>query len=128
MLLSLFTIMILFSLYRCNLSPSKFCSLFLFLFPALKSSVNFQVTAGKIQVWSPGSDSLCSGSALTPVLYDEDVFSGCLLRLSLDDMRNCTFLREIVLTNQNRLIQATHVGRSGNSDLNVPDDWLPVIR
>ena len=79
-------------------------------------------------MWSPGPDSLCSGPALTPVLYGEDVFSGCLLRLSLDDMRNCTFLREIVLTNQNRLIQATHVGRSGNADLNVPDDWLPVIR
>jgi len=87
-----------------------------------------QVTAGKIQLWTPGPDSLCAGSTLAPVLYGENAFSGCLLRLSFNDMRNCSFLREVVLANQNRLIQATHVGRSGNANLNVPDDWLPVIR
>ena len=84
--------------------------------------------AGKIQLWSPGSDGLCAGSTLTPVLYGEDALSGCLLRLSLDDISNCSFLRETVLTNQAHLVQATHVGRSGNADLAVPEDWLPVIR
>lgn len=87
-----------------------------------------QVTAGKLQLWSPGPDRLCAKSTVTPVLYGEDAFSGCLLRLSFEDMRNCSFLREIVLTNQNRLIQATHVGSRGNADLGVPGDWLPVIR
>lgn len=87
-----------------------------------------QVRSGKIQLWSPGPNSLCADSALTPVLYGEDAFSGCLLRLSLDDMRNCSSLRELVLTNQNRLIQATDIGRRGNAKLNSSNDWLPVIR
>ena len=87
-----------------------------------------QVTAGKIQLWSPSSDGLCAGSTLTPVHYGEDAFSGCLVRLSFDDISNCSLLRETILTHQASLIQATHVGRSGNADLDVPDDWLPVIR
>jgi len=87
-----------------------------------------QVTAGKIQLWSPGPNSLCADSALTPVLYGQDTFSGCMLRLSIDDMRNCTFLRELILTNQNRLIQAADIGRRGNASLNNSADWLPVIR
>lgn len=87
-----------------------------------------QVTAGKIQLWSPGPNSLCADSALTPVLYGQDTFSGCMLRLSIDDMRNCTLLRELILTNQNRLIQAADIGRRGNASLNNSADWLPVIR
>lgn len=87
-----------------------------------------QVTAGKIQLWSPGPNSLCADSALAPVLYGQDTFSGCMLRLSIDDMRNCTFLRELILTNQNRLIQAADIGRRGNASLNNSADWLPVIR
>lgn len=87
-----------------------------------------QVTAGKIQLWSPGPNSLCADSALTPVLYGQDTFSGCMLRLSIDDMRNCTLLRELILTNQNRLTQAADIGRRGNATLNNSADWLPVIR
>lgn len=51
-----------------------------------------------------------------------------MLRLSLDDISNCSLLRKTVWTFQARLVQATRVGRSGNADLAVPDDWLPVIR
>ena len=91
-------------------------------------AICFQVTPGKIQLWSPGPNSLCADSALTPVLYGQDTFSGCMLRLSIDDMRNCTFLRELILTNQNRLIQAADIGRRGNAFLNNSADWLPVIR
>ncbi|PFX31452.1 Tectonic-2 [Stylophora pistillata] len=87
-----------------------------------------EVTDGKIQLWSPGSDGVCAGSALTPVLYGEDAFSGCSVMLSFDDISNCSLLRETILTHQARLVQATHVGRTGNVDLDVHDDWLPIIR
>ena len=83
---------------------------------------------GKLSLWSAGSDSLCAGATTTSVIYGTDTISGCLLRLSLDDMRNCSELRELVKSNQDKLIQATRVGRTGMVNAEFQDDWVPVIR
>ena len=61
-------------------------------------------------------------------MYGHDSSSGCLLRLALHDLRNCSQLRQLVWTNQERLIQATHVGRTGNANLDVAEDWVLIIK
>jgi hypothetical protein len=43
-------------------------------------------------------------------------------------MRNCTRVRELVRTNQEALLEATHVGRTGNARVTIDEDWLPIIR
>ena len=79
-------------------------------------------------MWSAGSDSLCAGATTTSVTYGTDSISGCLVRLSLDDMRNCSKLRDLVKSNQDKLIQASQVGRTGNANMSIEEDWIPVIR
>ena len=83
---------------------------------------------GILALWSAGSDSLCTGATTTSVTYGTDAISGCLLRLSLDDMRNCTSLIDLVKSNQNKLIQATMVGRTGNANAEIQEDWIPIIK
>jgi len=46
----------------------------------------------------------------------------------MDDFKNCSRVRELVLANQEVFLKATHVGRTGNALATVDEDWLPIIR
>ncbi|XP_048583179.1 uncharacterized protein LOC116612443 [Nematostella vectensis] len=97
--------------------------------PLLAAMVTAQsTTPSSLSLWSPAGDSLCTSSSNTGMLYGSAISTGCLLRLTLDDMRNCSQLRDLVRANQEALVPATHVGRSGNADVSMSGDWLPILR
>ncbi|XP_006894752.1 PREDICTED: tectonic-2 [Elephantulus edwardii] len=80
-----------------------------------------------LYLWRSAGRGLCSAATFTPVLFEENALSGCLLEVSVND--NCTQLRETALERLGSLIQATHVARRGNSDYgDLSDGWLGVIR
>ncbi|XP_048199069.1 tectonic-2 [Perognathus longimembris pacificus] len=80
-----------------------------------------------LHLWHSAGRGLCTSAALTPILFGEDVLSGCLLEVSMQE--NCTQLREDVIERLDSLIQATHVAVRGSSDHNdLSDGWLDIIR
>ncbi|XP_040843055.1 tectonic-2 isoform X2 [Ochotona curzoniae] len=92
---------------------------------ALSTDRPNQVTS--LYVWQSAGRGLCSSAARRPVVFGEDVSSGCLLDVRIDE--NCTRLRENVAERLSSLIQATHVATRGNSDSSdLGDGWLEVIR
>ncbi|XP_058512791.1 tectonic-2 isoform X2 [Ochotona princeps] len=92
---------------------------------ALSTNRPNQVTS--LYVWQAAGRGLCSSAARRPVVFGEDVSSGCLLDVRIDE--NCTRLRENVAERLSSLIQATHVAMRGNSDSSdLGDGWLEVIR
>uniref|UniRef100_A0A670JZ06 Tectonic family member 2 n=1 Tax=Podarcis muralis TaxID=64176 RepID=A0A670JZ06_PODMU len=68
---------------------------------------------------------LCASAGLTPILFGLNSISGCILEVDLKD--NCNQLRENVTKRLNSLVQATHVGKRGNSSTSAPDDWVEII-
>ncbi|KAM4827229.1 tectonic-2 isoform 2-T2 [Thomomys bottae] len=92
---------------------------------ALNTNLRNNITA--LRLWRSAGQGLCTSAALTPILFGEDVLSGCLLEVSMQE--NCTQLREDVLERLDSLIQATHVAARGNSDYSdLSDGWLDIIR
>ncbi|XP_042524936.1 tectonic-2 [Dipodomys spectabilis] len=84
-----------------------------------------KVTA--LHLWRSAGRGLCTLAALAPILFGEDVLSGCLLEVSIQE--NCTQLREDVVERLESLIQATHVAMRGNSDYSdLSDGWLDIMR
>ncbi|XP_044786214.2 tectonic-2 isoform X4 [Bubalus bubalis] len=85
--------------------------------------------SGNEQEWSgnPAGRSLCSTATLKPILFGENVLSGCLLEVGINE--NCTKLRENAVELLDSLVQVTHVAMRGNSNYNdLSDGWLEIIR
>nr|XP_015221467.1 PREDICTED: tectonic-2 isoform X1 [Lepisosteus oculatus] len=85
------------------------------------------LTRTSINLWQPVGDGLCASARTTPVLFGEDSSTGCLLRLSLQDMSNCSQLRETVQDGLAALVNATYVAKKGNSNLSSLTEWVPII-
>lgn len=80
-----------------------------------------------LSVWQPAGRGLCTSATVRPILFGEDVSSGCLLEVGIRE--NCTALRENAVERLSSLIQATHVAMRGNSDYSdLSDGWLEIIR
>ncbi|XP_010602606.1 tectonic-2 isoform X3 [Fukomys damarensis] len=80
-----------------------------------------------LRVWQSAGRSLCTSATFRPVLFGENVQSGCLLEVGIGE--NCTQLRESVAEKLGSLIGATHVSARGNSDpRDLSDGWLKVLR
>ncbi|XP_047415916.1 tectonic-2 isoform X2 [Sciurus carolinensis] len=80
-----------------------------------------------LHLWQPAGRGLCTSATFKPILFGENVLSGCLLEVGINE--NCTQLRENVIERLDSLIQATHVAMRGNSDYHdLSDDWLEIIR
>ncbi|XP_069817032.1 tectonic-2 isoform X2 [Dendropsophus ebraccatus] len=76
-------------------------------------------------VWKPVLDSSCSSVTQTPVLFGENSFSGCLLKVVNE---NCTQLRENALVwLQNSLFPVSHISMRGNSNVSDPSEWVSII-
>ncbi|XP_073864431.1 tectonic-2 isoform X4 [Macaca fascicularis] len=76
---------------------------------------------------NPAGRGLCTSATFKPILFGEDVLSGCLLEVGINE--NCTQLRENAVERLDSLIQATHVAMRGNSDYtDLSDGWLEIIR
>ncbi|XP_070690149.1 tectonic-2 [Pempheris klunzingeri] len=79
-----------------------------------------------INLWKPVSDGLCSTAERKPVLFGENSTSGCLLRVSQQNLTECTLLRKTVTSLQAALITATYVAKSGNPDPLTMTDWVNI--
>ncbi|XP_077811744.1 tectonic-2 isoform X5 [Macaca mulatta] len=80
-----------------------------------------------LYLWQSAGRGLCTSATFKPILFGEDVLSGCLLEVGINE--NCTQLRENAVERLDSLIQATHVAMRGNSDYtDLSDGWLEIIR
>ncbi|XP_077015720.1 tectonic-2 isoform X2 [Tamandua tetradactyla] len=80
-----------------------------------------------LNLWQSAGRGLCASATFKPIVFGENVFSGCLLEAGISE--NCTQLRENAVKRLDSLIQATHVAMRGNSDFNdLRDGWFEIIR
>ncbi|NXC42382.1 TECT2 protein, partial [Penelope pileata] len=94
--------------------------------PVRAANMNTSDTSGSLNIWQPAGRGLCTSAARTPVLFGLDSFSGCVLEVGVNE--DCRLLRGDVTEKLNSLIEATHVGKRGNSSYSDPNDWLEIIR
>ncbi|XP_010839583.1 PREDICTED: tectonic-2 isoform X4 [Bison bison bison] len=94
--------------------------------PVRALSTNGTNNVTTLHLWYPAGRSLCSTATLKPILFGENVLSGCLLEVGINE--NCTKLRENAVELLDSLVQVTHVAMRGNSDYNdLSDGWLEII-
>ncbi|XP_054383666.1 tectonic-2 isoform X3 [Pongo abelii] len=80
-----------------------------------------------LHLWQSAGRGLCTSATFKPILFGENVLSGCLLEVGINE--NCTQLRENAVERLDSLMQATHVAMRGNSDYaDLSDGWLEIIR
>uniref|UniRef100_A0A8C0ZLX5 Tectonic-2 n=1 Tax=Castor canadensis TaxID=51338 RepID=A0A8C0ZLX5_CASCN len=80
-----------------------------------------------LHLWQSAGRGLCTSVTFRPILFGENVLSGCLLEVGIQE--NCTQLRKDVVDKLHSLIQATHVATRGNSDdSDLSDGWVEIIR
>ncbi|XP_004635926.1 tectonic-2 [Octodon degus] len=95
--------------------------------PVRALNANATSNAGTLHVWQSAGRSLCTSATLRPVLFGENVESGCLLEVGIRE--NCSRLRERAAERLGSLVPATHVAARGNSDSsNLADGWLEILR
>ncbi|XP_061240580.1 tectonic-2 isoform X9 [Bos javanicus] len=94
--------------------------------PVRALSTNGTNNVTTLHLWYPAGRSLCSTATHKPILFGENVLSGCLLEVGINE--NCTKLRENAVELLDSLVQVTHVAMRGNSDYNdLSDGWLEII-
>ncbi|XP_070625501.1 tectonic-2 isoform X6 [Bos indicus] len=94
--------------------------------PVRALSTNGTNNVTTLHLWYPAGRSLCSTATRKPILFGENVLSGCLLEVGINE--NCTKLRENAVELLDSLVQVTHVAMRGNSDYNdLSDGWLEII-
>ncbi|XP_072839168.2 tectonic-2 isoform X1 [Pogona vitticeps] len=93
--------------------------------PVRAANFNSSDTVTTLNLWKPGGLGLCTSASLTPVLFGLNSASGCIMEVDLAE--NCSRLREKVMERFNSLVQASYVGKRGNSNTNVSDDWVEII-
>ncbi|KAJ7994292.1 hypothetical protein DPEC_G00264370 [Dallia pectoralis] len=79
-----------------------------------------------ISLWKPVSSGLCDSAEMRPVLFGENSTSGCLLPVSLQNLTQCSQVRETVASLQRALITATHIAKNGNPNFRSLTDWLNI--
>uniref|UniRef100_A0A674JUM5 Tectonic family member 2 n=1 Tax=Terrapene triunguis TaxID=2587831 RepID=A0A674JUM5_9SAUR len=83
-------------------------------------------TVTALKLWQPVGNGLCTSATFTPVLFGLNSLSGCILEVNINE--DCGQLREDVTDRLNSLIQATHVGKRGNSSYSDLNDLVEIIR
>ncbi|XP_077377242.1 tectonic-2 [Festucalex cinctus] len=86
----------------------------------------FSVQRTSINIWKPVRDGLCLTAEKQPVLFAENSTSGCLFRVSLQNLTQCDLLRDAVGSLQKNLITATYVANSGNPNSETEADWVKI--
>ncbi|XP_078687068.1 uncharacterized protein LOC144919484 [Branchiostoma floridae x Branchiostoma belcheri] len=80
-----------------------------------------------LQVWSPGTDGLCTSASRVAVTFGEDSISGCTIRLAWDNFQDCAALRSEIRAQQESLVTAEFVSRGGNPNSTLITDWVQII-
>nr|XP_026693437.1 tectonic-2-like [Ciona intestinalis] len=99
-------------------------------YPIISASV-FESNINQTQtllVWSATNDGLCSSSLSSPPLFGKDSLTGCLVRLSYLDFKNCSVLQSEIEAQQRSLLSASYVSRFGNPNTTALNtDWIQII-
>ncbi|XP_048768983.2 tectonic-2-like isoform X2 [Ostrea edulis] len=85
-------------------------------------------TSQQIAVWDTGVNGLCFGAGRKLIEFGKDVSTSCLVKLSLDDLRNCSNVRKTLINRLNHLMKASKIGRLGNSNYLNLGYWIDVAR
>ncbi|XP_068767765.1 tectonic-2 isoform X3 [Struthio camelus] len=94
--------------------------------PVRAANLNASDTFGSLKLWQPAGRGLCTSATYAPVLFGLDSVSGCVLEVGINE--DCSLLRGNVTEKLNSLIQATHIGKRGNSNSSDLNDWVEIIR
>ncbi|XP_062307808.1 tectonic-2 [Osmerus eperlanus] len=79
-----------------------------------------------IHLWRPVSSGLCNSAEIRPAVFGENSTAGCLLAVNLQNLSQCSLLRETVGFLQANLVTATHVARTGKPDFRNLADWVNI--
>ena len=83
----------------------------------------------QLRVWKSSGDSSCSVVGRQPVLFGQDTLSGCLLTVTLEELRySCDTVRQRVRDEQTAIVAASHVGRYATSDPMIESDWVEILK
>uniref|UniRef100_A0A8C8SFJ4 Tectonic family member 2 n=1 Tax=Pelusios castaneus TaxID=367368 RepID=A0A8C8SFJ4_9SAUR len=94
--------------------------------PVRAVNISSSDTVTTLKLWQPVGRGLCTSATFTPVLFGLNSLSGCILEVDINE--DCSQLREDVTARLNSLIQATHVGKRGNSSYGDLNDLVEIIR
>nr|XP_006119742.1 tectonic-2 isoform X1 [Pelodiscus sinensis] len=94
--------------------------------PVRAVNISSSDTVTTLKLWKPVGSGLCTSATFTPVLFGLNSLSGCILKVDID--KNCSQLRKDVTDRLNSLVQATHVGKRGNSSSSDLNDLVEIIR
>ncbi|XP_056110698.1 tectonic-2 [Rhinichthys klamathensis goyatoka] len=84
------------------------------------------IQRAQINLWQPGGDGLCSSAELRPALFGINSTSGCVIPVSLLNVRQCSQLRETVRAVLAELVTATLVSTTGNPNFSNLVDWVNI--
>ncbi|XP_044296437.1 tectonic-2 isoform X2 [Varanus komodoensis] len=94
--------------------------------PIRAANLNSSDLVTTLNLWKPDGKGSCASAGLTPLLFGLNSVSGCIEEVDLKD--SCSQLRENVAKRLNSLVEVSHVGKRGNSNASVLDDWVEIIR
>jgi hypothetical protein len=98
----------------------------LFDYGSNKINTNFM---NQLRLWKSSGDSSCSVVGREQVLFGQDTLSGCLLTLTLEDLRyNCNAVRQNVTNAQTSIVTASHVGQYATADPEIESDWVEILK
>nr|XP_022344655.1 uncharacterized protein LOC111137481 isoform X2 [Crassostrea virginica] len=82
----------------------------------------------QMAVWDTGADGLCFNAGRKMLEFGNDVFTSCLVKLSLQDLSNCSNIRKTLINRLNNLMKADRIGRLGNNNYFDLAYWINVER
>nr|DBA23160.1 TPA: hypothetical protein GDO54_014101 [Pyxicephalus adspersus] len=92
--------------------------------PVIVGNGSVPFTKSTLNVWKPVGEGLCSTTAQTPVLFGQNLFSGCRFEVVNE---NCAQLREKVLQFLRSLVTVNYIAMRGNSNISDPSEWVSII-
>ncbi|XP_010894708.2 tectonic-2 isoform X1 [Esox lucius] len=79
-----------------------------------------------VSLWKPVGSGLCGSAEMRPVLFGENSTAGCLLPVNLQNLTQCSMVRETVASLQRALIPATLIAKNGDPHFLSLTDWLNI--
>ncbi|XP_041348433.1 tectonic-2-like isoform X2 [Gigantopelta aegis] len=82
----------------------------------------------QMAVWKPDVDGFCNSQKRQTLKFGVDIQSACKLRLTLEDINNCSALKTQILNHLSILMPSAYLGRYGVSDPRNLTHWVTVMR
>lgn len=81
-----------------------------------------------LKIISSSVDGLCYHSNWKHVTFGESIQSGCVIRLGLSQLLDCTELQTRVTEELQQAFPSSHISRGGNPHRGKPADWLQIVK